>query len=202
MKKFFSFAAIVAAMSFAACTGSTNANTAEEDSLAFATPEAAVSALTEKVQSGDATAIQEAVEAVQTELQEIIESGDTEKAAAYASRIQAFVNENTEKLQELDINTLTLGDIINAVKAAPTTVENTAEAAADAVEADATAAKNAVEEAAKAQADAAVEAGKAKVNETVEEGKKKTNEAVEDAANKANKAASDAINDAVNKIKL
>ena len=200
MKKLFTMAAI-AAMSLTACTN--KANTAEE-SLDFeeATPEAVVSSLTEKVQSGDATALTEAVETVQTELQEIVENGDVEKAAAYASQIKAFVEQNASKLQELNINTITLSDIINAVQALPAAAESTAEDAAAAVESDAVAAKDAAVEAAKAQADAAVEAGKAKVNETVEEGKAKANEAVQDAADKANKAVSGAINDAANKLKL
>jgi len=203
MKKLFAFAAVVAAMSLTACTGNTNANTAEENlDFESATPEAVVSSLAETVQSGDAAAVTEAVETIQAELQEAIESGDAEKAAAYASQIETFVQENAAKLQELNVNTLTLGDIINAVKALPTTAENVAEDAAAAVEADAVAAKDAAVDAAQAQADAAVEAGKAKVNETVEEGKAKANEAVQDAANKANDAASKAINDAANKLKL
>ncbi len=200
MKKLFMMAAI-AAMSLTACTN--KANTAEE-SLDFeeATPEAVVSSLAEKVQTGDATAITEAVETVQTELQKIVENGDVEKAAAYASQIKAFVEQNAAKLQELNVNTLTLNDIINAVQALPAAAQSTAEDAAAAVESDAVAAKDAAVEAAKAQADAAVEAGKAKVNETVEEGKAKANEAVQDAADKANKAVSGAINDATNKLKL
>lgn len=193
--------AAIAAMSLTACTN--KANTAEE-SLDFeeATPEAVVSSLAEKVQTGDATAITEAVETVQTELQKIVENGDVEKAAAYASQIKAFVEQNAAKLQELNVNTLTLNDIINAVQTLPAAAQSTAEDAAAAVESDAVAAKDAAVEAAKAQADAAVEAGKAKVNETVEEGKAKANEAVQDAADKANKAVSGAINDAANKLKL
>ncbi len=189
MKTFFALAA-VAAMSLCACTN--NAKTAEE-SLDFenATPEAVVSSLTEKIQSGDATAITEAVEIVQAELQAILESGDVEKASAYASQIKAFVDENAEKLQELNVNTLTLADIINAVKALPANAEATAEDAAAAVESDAEAAK-----------DAAVDAVKEQANEAVEEGKAKANEAVQDAANQANKAVGDAINDAANKLKL
>ena len=221
MKKLFFFAAIVAAMGFAACSGSTNANTAEEDSLGLVIAgianveelEANVNSLEEKVKAGDAAALNEAVEAIEAELQKVIDDGETEKAAEYASQLEAFVQENAEKLQELNVNTLTLGDIIKAVKELPTTVENKAEAAADAVEADATAAKAAAEKAAKAQADAAVEAGKAKVNEAVEAGKAqvneaveagkaKANEAVQDAANKANKAVGDAINEAAGKLKL
>ena len=201
-------AAFVAALSLTACTGSTNANTSEEDSIQVvsltegAEPAEVVNVLEEKVNAGDATSLNQAVETIQTELQEIIESGDVEKAAAYASQIKAFIDENAEKLQELNINTLTLNDIINAAKALPTTAEEAAESAADAVEADAIAAKDAAVDAAKAKADEVVEEGKAKANEAVETGKAKANEAVQGAANKANDAATKAINDAANKLKL
>ena len=190
-------AAFVAAMSLTACTGSTNANTSEEDSLAVVTlsegaeAEEVVNVLEKEVEAGDAPALNKAVETIQAELQEIIESGDAEKAAAYASQIKAFIDQNADKLKELDINTITLNDIINAAKALPVNAENAAEDAAAAVQADAEAAK-----------DAAVEAAKAKADEAVEEGKAKANEAVQDAANKANEAASKAINDEANKLKL
>ena len=195
MKKLFTMAAI-AAMSLTACTN--KANTAEE-SLDFeeATPEAVVSSLAEKVQSGDATAITEAVETVQAELQEIVENGDVEKAAAYASQIKAFVEQNASKLQELNVNTLTLSDIINAVQALPAAAESTAQDAAAAVESDAVAAKDAAVEAAKSQADAAaVDAGKAQVNQAVQNAQNKANEAVQDAQNKANEAVQNAQNKA------
>ncbi len=205
MKKIFAFAAIAAAMSLTACSGSTGKGTAEEDSLTVeniieegAEPAAVVSAVAEKVQAGDATAAQDAVEALQEELKEIVESGDAEKAAAYASQVKAFVEENAQKLGELNISTLTLNDLINAAKALPTTAAETAEAAADAVKADAEAAKDAAVEAAQAQANAAAEEAQAKANAAAEEAKAKANAAVEDAANKAN----DAINKAAGKLKL
>ena len=205
MKKIFAFAAIAAAMSLTACSGSTGKGTAEEDSLTVeniieegAEPAAVVSAVAEKVQAGDATAAQDAVEALQEELKEIVESGDAEKAAAYASQVKAFVEENAQKLGELNISTLTLNNLINAAKALPTTAAETAEAAADAVKADAEAAKDAAVEAAQAQANAAAEEAQAKANAAAEEAKAKANAAVEDAANKAN----DAINKAAGKLKL
>lgn len=205
MKKIFAFAAIAAAMSLTACSGSTGKGTAEEDSLTVeniieegAEPAAVVSAVAEKVQAGDATAAQDAVEALQEELKEIVESGDAEKAAAYASQVKAFVEENAQKLGELNISTLTLNDLINAAKALPTTAAETADAAADAVKADAEAAKDAAVEAAQDQANAAAEEAQAKANAAAEEAKAKANAAVEDAANKAN----DAINKAAGKLKL
>ncbi len=206
MKKIFAFAAVAAAMSLTACSGSTGKGTAEEDSLAVenfieeecAEPAAVVSAVAEKVQAGDATAAQDAVEALQEELKEVVESGDAEKAAALASQVKAFVEENAEKLGELNISTLTLSDLINAAKALPSTATETAEAAAEAVKADAEAAKDAAVEAAQAKANAAAEEAQAKANAAAEDAKAKANATVEDAASKAN----DAINKAAGKLKL
>lgn len=220
MKKLFALAAVAAALSLSACSGSTSANTAEEDSLALETgvaggvePAAVVNALTGLVQEGDAQAITDAVANIQNDLAAIINTGDAEKAAEYASKIQAFVEENADKLQSFNINTTTLNDIISAAKALPVNAESTAAAAAEAVQSDAQAAVDAqvqtakdkadeAVEAAKAKASETVDAAKAKANETVETGKAKANEAVQDAATKANKAASDAINDAASKLKL
>ena len=206
MKKIFAFAAVAAAMSLTACSGSTGKGTAEEDSLAVenvveeesAEPAVTVSAVAEKVQAGDATAAQDAVKALQEELKEVVESGDAEKAAALASQVKAFVEENAEKLGEMNISTLTLNDLINAAKALPSTAAETAGAAADAVKADAEAAKDAAVEAAQEKANAAAEDAKAKANAAAEDAKAKANATVEDAAKKAN----DAINQAAGKLKL
>ena len=212
MKKLIVMAAVAAAMSLTACSGS-KTETAEEEEIEFTTPEAVVSAFTEKMKSGDAYTISEAVKTVQEELLEIIDDGDMKKAQAYAIQLETFMNENAEQFEQLNIDTYTLNNTINTLLSIPNAAGQSIKSAAKAAEAEAQAAKDAAVEAAKAQADAAVEAGKAKVNEAVEEGKAKANEAVEegkakaneavqDAADKANKAASDAINDAVNKIKL
>ena len=203
MKKIFTLVAVATAMSFAACTGSTGSANTEADSLAVEeSTEITVDQLVETVQSGDAEATAKAVETAKAELEQIIATGDVEKAAAYASQIQAFVENNAEKLQNLDINTMTLQQIINTVKNIPTAAEGIANDAADAVKADAEAAKDAAIEAAQAKADEAKEAAQAKANEAVEAGKAKANEAVQNAANKANEAVNNAINDAASKLKL
>ena len=139
MKKIFAFAAVAAAMSLAACSGSTNKGTAEEDSLTIESvapgdiePEAVVGVLSESVKAGDAETVAETVKTVEAELQEIVNSGDVEKAAEYASQVKAFVEENAEKLEDLNISTMTLNDIINAVKELPSIAESTAAEAAEA----------------------------------------------------------------------
>ena len=182
MKKFFTMAAI-AAMCLTGCTN--KANTAEE-ALDFdnATPEAVVSSLVEKVQSGDATAITEAVQTVQTELSKLLEDGNVEKVSEYASKIQAFVEENAETLKGFNIDVTPLTNLINQVKALPGNAEDAAEAA----NADAEEAVNDAVDAGKDAVDAAVEDAKTKANEAVEDavetGKAKTNEAIQKAADK------------------
>lgn len=199
MKKIFYLAAIAATFAFAACGGNTASNTAQEDSLCIDTVASlevvdpageAVNAIAEAVKTNNAAAIEEAIQKVQAELQKYIELGDAEQTAKYASQIKAFIEENSGKLQELNVQTTAITDIINAVKAVPGNVEDLGNAAVEAAKADA----NAAAEAAKAKAEEAA-------NKAVEDAKAKANEKVNEATNKATDAANKAINDAAAKAK-
>lgn len=191
MKKFFAMAA-VAAMFLTACTGN---KIAEDLDFEKATPEAVVSALAEKVQAGDATAINAALETVQTQLSKLVDAGNIEKVSQYAAKIKAFVEENAEALKNFNIDVTPLTKVIDQVAALPgAAVEEAQSAAEDAVEGAVDEAQGAVEgavdavesavndavDAANKAANDAVEAGKA----AVEEGKAKTNEAIQNAADK------------------
>ena len=191
MKKFFAMAA-VAAMFLTACTGN---KIAEDLDFEKATPEAVVSALAEKVQAGDATAISAALETVQTQLSKLVDAGNIEKVSQYAAKIKAFVEENAEALKNFNIDVTPLTKVIDQVAALPgAAVEEAQSAAEDAVEGAVDEAQDAVEgavdavegavndavDAANKAANDAVEAGKA----AVEEGKAKTNEAIQNAADK------------------
>lgn len=180
MKKFFAMAA-VAAMFLTACTGN---KIAEDLDFEKATPEAVVSALAEKVQAGDATAINAALETVQTQLSKLVDAGNIEKVSQYAAKIKAFVEENAEALKNFNIDVTPLTKVFDQVAALPgATVEEAQGAAEDAVEGAVDAAEDAVEgavDAAKGAVNDAVDAGKA----AVEEGKAKTNEAIQNAADK------------------
>ena len=200
MKKLFSIAAI-AAMCLTGCTN--KANTAEE-SLDFeeATPEAVVSSLVEKVQSGDATAITEAVQTVQTELSKLLENGNVEKVTEYANQIQAFVQENAETLKGFNIDITPLTNIINQVKALPGNAEDAAEGAIEAAQADAEDAVNDAVDAGKNAVDATVEDAKTKANQAVEDAKTKANQAVEDAVETGKAKTNEAIQKAADKLKL
>ena len=191
MKKFFAMAA-VAAMFLTACTGN---KIAEDLDFEKATPEAVVSALAEKVQAGDATAISAALETVQTQLSKLVDAGNIEKVSQYAARIKAVVEENAEALKGFNIDVTPLTKVIDQVAALPgAAVDEAQSAAEDAVEGAVDEAQDAVEgavdavegavndavDAANKAANDAVEAGKA----AVEEGKAKTNEAIQNAADK------------------
>lgn len=192
MKKFFAMAA-VAVMCL---TGCNKANTAEE-TLDFekATPEAVVSALAEKVQAGDATAITAALESVQTQLTGLVDAGNVEKVTEYAAKIKAFVEENAEALKNFNIDVTPLTAVIDKVAALPAGAQQAAEdAAEDAVESAQEQVEGAVSDAVDAAQGAvndAVDAGKKAVDDAidagkaaVEEGKAKTNQAIQDAADK------------------
>ena len=211
MKKLFAFAAVVAAISLGACTGGTNANTAEEDSLALDNPEAvvAVSVLTESVKDGDDAAISEALDNIGAGLQAALENGEKEKAEVYLNEIKTFLQENTDQIKEMSEDNFTkLADIINnAIAKIPTDAEAAVEDAAAAVEADAVAAKDAaVNQANQAAQDAQNKANEAmqdavnQVNQAVQNAQDQANQAMQDAAKKANQAVSDAINEAMKQI--
>ena len=206
MKKLFAMAAIAVMC----LTGCNKANTAEE-ALDFekATPEAVVSALAEKVQAGDATAITAALETVQTQLAGLVDAGNVEKVTEYAAKIKAFVEENAEALKGFNIDVTPLTAVIDKVAAMPGAAQEAAEdAAQDAAEGAQEQVEGAVNEAADAAQGAvndAVSAGQKAVNDAVSAGQK----AVNDAANAGAKAVEDgkaktneAIQGAADKIKL
>lgn len=207
MKKLFALAAFAAAMIFSACTGN---KTVEED-LDFekASPEAVVSALAEKLQAGDATAITTALETVQTQLNKLLEGTDVSKVTEYATKIQAFVEENAETLKNFNIDVTPLTNLFEQVKALPgATVDAAQDAAEDAVEDAQDAVEGAVEDAVDAAQGAvndAVDAGKKAVNDAVDAGKKAANDAVDAgkaAVDDAKAKTNQAIQDAADKIKL
>lgn len=130
-------------------------------------------------------------------MQAAIQSGDQQAAEKYASQIKAFVEQNADKLKALDVNTLTVGNLIDAAKNLPANAQQTAQDGKNAVKADANAAREAADAAAeKAKADA-----KAAADQAVENAKEKAGEKVDEAAAKASEKADQAIQDATDKAK-
>ena len=99
MKKLFTVAVIIVAMSLVACSSKK-----AEANLDFtnATPETVVSALNEIVQSGDADAVTAALETIQDELKGTLKKGDIEKAYTYANLIKAFLEANAQEIIDFD----------------------------------------------------------------------------------------------------
>lgn len=112
MKKFFTLALALVAMSFAAC-GVKTGNTAELDSLALQMPtdemgaveqaDAVVTLLEEQLQHVDP----EQVNAISTQIAEqvagFIAAGDEEAAARYTTTISEFITQHAVKLQEAGV---------------------------------------------------------------------------------------------------
>lgn len=217
MKKLFAMATFAAAMIFGACTG----NKVEEGlDFSKASADEVVSALAEKVQTGDATAINAAIETVQAQLSKLMEGTDVAKVSEYATKIKAFVEENAEALKNFNIDVTPLTAVIDQVAALPgAAVDEAQSAAEEAVEGAQEQVEGAVNEAVDAAQGAvndAVSAGQKAVNDAVNAGQKAVNDAVSagqkavnDAANAGAKAVEDgkaktnqAIQDAADKIKL
>lgn len=200
MKKIFSLAVLAALIGLSSCGGRTSADTTEEDSLKIDTvavldePVAptVLNKLTEVVQSGDAAKIGSLVDQVVEHIQDLVADGKISIAAEYAGKVQEFIEVNKEKLQDLNINTATITELVNKVMALPAEAAETADASAATIKADAEAVKQAVKEAAKQKADEV----KAAADQKVDEAKTKANKKMEDAANRAAEKIDEAIDNA------
>ena len=200
MKKIFSLAVLAALIGLSSCGGRTSADTTEEDSLKIDTvavldePVAptVLNKLTEVVQSGDAAKIGTLVDQVVEHIQDLVADGKISIAAEYAGKVQEFIEVNKEKLQDLNINTETITELVNKVMALPAEAAETADASAATIKADAEAVKQAVKEAAKQKADEV----KAAADQKVDEAKTKANKKMEDAANRAAEKIDEAIDNA------
>ncbi|MBQ7462402.1 MAG: hypothetical protein IJS63_09150 [Bacteroidaceae bacterium] len=203
MKKFFAMAAFAAAMIFAACSGG---NKATDEALDFSkkSPMEVVSALVEKVKSGDVSAIKTAFETVQSQLSSLLDGKDT-KVAEYATQIQKFVEENAGTLQSLNIDVTPLTGVVAKVKEFTGNAECAAQDAADAAQSEAEGVVEGAVDAAEGAVEGAVDAAEGVVNDAVDAGKAAVNDAVEagKAAVEEGKAkANEAIQNAADQIKL
>ncbi len=196
MKKTYLMVAIAISMGFAACGGKTGSNVSTEDSLTADTTAVVeeepqvLNTLSEKLQSDDPAGAKQAIEESTKELEKLLADGDTLAAAKYANQVQQFVTDNADKLKSMNIETVTLGSLIQTVNNLPTSATN-------AVKSDAHAAK----EAAKSTANQAVESAEDKVNQEVEDAQNKAVYKINESAQKASDATNKAIDDAAAKTK-
>lgn len=186
MKKIFLFAC-VAALTFASCGNKTKADAEATDSVAEATVEqtpadSIISVISTQLESDDPATVQKSLETVKETYAKLVESGDVEAAKTYASSVQKFIDENSEKINTVAKGETTVVSLINGIKNLPTSAETTAEAAAAAVMSDAQTVANAAVDVAKATAEQ-------KVSEAKAEAVKKVTEATAPAVQKAAEAA-------------
>lgn len=220
MKKIMMMVVAVAAMTFASC-GQKAANAPEAgEEVAEVTTEQAqeaaqgiISELTAKLESKDASAVQELITSIQVKVAEFIKS-NPEAAKAYVEQVQTYLKENAETIKTVvgdnaivntAVQTLTAtsaDDVVSTISNALTSSEENAEAAATSVKENAEQAVESVKENAKEKANETVDNAKAKANEKVNEANQKVNEKVNEAAQKTNNAINDATNKAAKKLGL
>ena len=212
------------AMTFASCGNKANPSANGTDTptdtvavLSKATEQTADSlttALSSQLTSKDAKTMTATLAGLQVKYAELVKAGKLEEAKGYAVKIQAFLNQHAEEIQNVVAGNTTIASLVEGIKNLPTKATTTAEEAAAAVKSDVqtlatTAADKAVTDVKAATVDKANEAvnkandavnnakkeAEAKANEKVNNAKKKANDAVNKAANKAN----DAVNKAADK---
>lgn len=208
--------AAVAAFSFASCGGNkTNDSAAEADSTAVvAQAEAAADEATAQLdavlagENADPAKVKEALDGIKAKVEELQAAGDTEAAAAYASKVKEYIEEHADAIKNADPSSLTVLDLVNAAANLPQSAKDAASDAANAVTSDVDAAKAAGKAAVEGAADAAKAAAtekvteakenaeaaaKAKVDETKQAAKDKADAAVQKGAQKASNAVNKAL---------
>lgn len=174
----------------------TTAAAATEAGGAAASAAASVtSALEKNLSSADAKSLKQTVADAKETYDKLVKEGKTEEAAAYASKIKEYVNQNADAIKKVASGDVTVTELINGFVNLPSSVKQSAADAKNAVNADANQAKagaKAAAAAAKSKVESDVKAteaaAKAAAAAKVEEGKQK----VRDAANKK-------VNDVLNK---
>ena len=137
----------------------------------------ATAQLTEQIEANDASKLQQAIEAVQAKVKEIL-AQNPEAAQEYVQKIQDFLKENAEKIKAVAGDNAAIQAAFSALTEAP------AESIISGLKSTLDAAGNAVEGA----ADAAQEAVEGAVEDAKDAAKEKAGEAVDAAAQKAKDA--------------
>lgn len=195
MKKIVFAVMAVVAIGFATSCGNKTQQAETADSTEVATQstdaEATLTTLAEQLNSGDASAFQTALAAVQEQIKNL----DPEVAKEYVAQVQNFLKENADKIKEVAGDNAAITTAVSALTAVEPAqvVEGIQNALSTAGSAAAEAATETVNE----QVDAAKQAAQQKVDEAKQAAKDKANEKVEEAKDAANKAVNDAANKAV-----
>ncbi len=201
MKKVFMMALAAAAITLSSCGNKTNVPNESEivDSTEVALNEAnqaaddAIAQLTQNLEAKDASALQNALEAVKAKVSEFL-ANNPEIAKEYLAKVQNFLKENTDKIKAVVGDNAAVASLVDGIANIPSESVEALTGAGDALKAlgiDLTEkAGDAVEGAKDAVEDAAADAKEAvenKANEVVNDAKEKASDAVDKAAADAKK---------------
>jgi len=220
MKKLFTMAMAVAAISLASCGGQTT-TTAEPDSLSCAQDSCVekcakgqanevVALLGEQLKSADPEQIKSIANTIAEKVAQFLAKGDTESAETYTALISNFIADNAAKLKEIGASE-TIQSALSQVEGLPSDIIQTATEAVTGVKSAAlTSAISAI-----AKGESVMEAVKAAAEEVAAEGTEMANDAkaaaeaapeavkeaakakVEEQTEAAKKQATDAANKAI-----
>ena len=190
MKKILFVVMAVIAIGFTSCGNKTQQGEAVDsaaiiDSLATLEAQNAIDALSAQLEAGDASKLQEALEAVKAKIAELIKS-NPEVAKEYVAKVQDFLKENADKVKAIVGDNAAVAAAVSAI----TEVEpaNVVDGLLQSVSDAATNAKDAAVDAANDAKDDAVDAAKQQVQDAKDAAKKQANDAIDDAADKTKKA--------------
>jgi uncharacterized protein YbcI len=200
MKKLFFVALATCAICFTSCDSKkaqTEATESESETVASADLENATAELAAELESGDVNKFQEALNAAQAKVAELVEN-DPETAQLYLEKVQSYLKENTEKIKEVVGDNALVSTAVNTLIETPAeSVINNLKAAASSVEEAATDKVDELKEQAQQQNEEAKAAVDQKVQETKAAAEQKVEEAKQAAASKVNEGANK-INEKVN----
>lgn len=186
MKKFFVMIAVAMTMGLASCGNKNGAQVADQQdtevaSAADATIENATAEIAAQLEAGDASKLQQAIEAAKVKVQELLQD-NPEMAKEYLTKVQNFLKENAERVKAVVGDNAVVQTAVSALTDMP--VDNILESlqalGADGQQAAEQAAKL-VEEA----PDAVKEAANQKIEEGKEAVKEKAKEKLNEEADKA-----------------
>ena len=201
MKKVFMMALAAAAITLSSCGNKTNVPNESEivDSTEVALNEAnqaaddAIAQLTQNLEAKDASALQNALEAVKAKVSEFL-ANNPEIAKEYLAKVQNFLKENTDKIKAVVGDNAAVASLVDGIANIPSESVEALTGAGDALKAlgidlteKAGDAVEAAKDAAEVTADDVKEALQEKGNEVVNDAKEKASDAVDKAAADAKK---------------
>lgn len=143
---------------------------------------ATIAALSEQLQAGDASKLQEVLETVKTKVVELIKA-NPEIAKEYVAKVQNFLKENADKVKSVIGDNAAAAAAFAAITEAD--AENVVSGLLQSVGDAATDAKDAAVDAVDEQVDAAKDAAAEKAAEVKDAAKQKAGEAIDNAASSA-----------------